>query len=176
MRYIIYIIVIGAIVALTFGLFNQWGWHGFVPNLLLLTILSVTLAFNNFDYLVVGVIGGIWFDTLYGLPIGSFSIPFIVCGLLCSLAFQRWLFTEVKIKHFIFAAILATVMLNFWIWLYTNGLYIVKWSPLAVDGWQLLRNTPLAVIANVLLAYPVYVIVELIAQSSLKLKRHKIKL
>lgn len=176
MRYIVYIIIVGALAAITFSLFNIWGWHGFVPNLLLLLIISLSLAFNNTDYLVVGFIGGIWFDTLYGLPIGSFSIPFIACGLISSLVFQRWFFTDVTWKHFLFATVFATVGVNAWLWLYTNALFIVKWSPLAINGSQLLRNITFLLIANVLLAYPVYVIVELIAQSTMRLKRNKIRL
>jgi len=176
MRFILYVLGIGLIVAITFGLFGVWGWHGFVPNVLLLVIISMALAFNNLDYLVVGLLGGIWLDTAYGLPIGSFAIPFIVCGMASSLAFQRWLFTEVTWKHFIIATILATIAVNFWIWVYTNGLFLVNWSPFAIDGKQLLRNGMLLLVANILLAYPVYVIVELIAQSSTRFKRNKIKL
>ncbi len=176
MRYLFYIFGIGVIVSLTFGLFNPWGWHGLVPNLLLLVIISIALAFNNLDYLFVGFLGGIWLDTLYGLPIGSFTFPFLICGLLSSLAFQKWLFTEVKGKHFILATLFGTIILNFWLWAYTGALYIVKWSPVAINGSQLLRNMVFLVLANILLAYPMYVIVEVIAQSTSRLKRNKIKL
>lgn len=176
MRYIFYIIGIGAIAALTFGLFNVWGWHGLVPNLLLLAIVSLALAFRNYDYLMVALIGGIWFDTLYGLPIGSFSIPFVLCGTASALIFQRWLFTEMTWIHFMIITIAATLLLNFWLWLYTNLLFFAKWSSLAIHGGQLARNLILIIIANVLLAYPVYVIVELIAHSTLRLKRNKIRL
>ncbi len=176
MRFIFYIIGIGDIVAVTFGLFGVWGWHGLVPNMLLLIIVSMALAFNNVDYMIVGFIGGVWLDTLYGLPIGSFSVPFIICGMASSLIFQRWLFTEVTWRHFIIVTTLVTVALNAWLWLYTNALHYIKWSPIAIDGKQLLRNAFLLLISNVLLAYPVYVIVELIAQSTIRLKRNKIKL
>ncbi len=176
MRYIFYIIGIGAIAALTFGLFNIWAWHGLVPNLLLLAIVSLALAFRNYDYLAIALIGGIWFDTLYGLPIGSFAIPFVLCGFGSAVIFQRWLFTEVTWRHFIVVTVAATLLLNFWLWLYTNLLFMVKWSPIAIHGGQMLRNIALILIANILLAYPVYVIVELIAHSTLRFKRNKIRL
>ncbi len=176
MRYIFYLIGIVVIIGITFGLFNVWGWHGLVPNLLLLIIISISLAFNNLDYLIVGFFGGIWFDILYGLPVGSFSIPFVLSGLFSSLAFQRWFFTEVTSKHFILITLLATLLLNGWLWLYTNALYIVEWSPVAVYGNQMIRNILLLLIANMLLAYPVYVIVEMIAQSTTRFKRNKIRL
>lgn len=176
MRYIIYIIITGALVALTFGLFSVWGWHGFVPNFLLLMIVSLALAFHNSDYLLVAFLGGIWFDILYGLPLGSFSIPFILIGGGSSAIFQRWLFTEVTWRHFIITIAVATVALDFWLWLYTNLLFTVHWSPLAISGSQLLHNVVPVLIANVVLAYPVYVAVELIAQSTLRLKRNRLNI
>lgn len=176
MRYVFYAITMGLVVAVTFGLFSVWGWQGLVPNLLLLIIVSTALAFNNLDYLMFAFIGGIWFDTLYGLPLGSFAVPFIFIGLACSLAFQRWLFAEVAWWHFILATFLGTIALNAWLWIYTNGLHAFDWSPIAIHSGQLLRTTLFMLVANVLLAYPVYVIVELIAQSTMRFNKNKIKL
>lgn len=176
MRYIIYIIITGSLVALNFGLFNSLGWHGFVPNLLLLVIISLALAFNRNDYLLVAFLGGFWFDILYGLPIGSFTIPFILIGVGSLLIFQRWLFTQVTWRHFIVTVAVATILLHFWLWLYTNILFAIHWGQLAISGRQLTRNTILVLIANVILAYPIYVVVELIAQSTSRLKRHRIKI
>jgi cell shape-determining protein MreD len=176
MRYIFYIILIGAIVGITFGLFRSWGWHGFMPNVILLSIISLSLAFRNYDYMIFAGLGGFWFDILYGLPIGSFTLPFIFVGIISSFVFQRWLFTEVRWQHFLLAVVIATVFIHSWLWLYSNILFVVKWSPIAISGSQLLRTTVLTVVANVLLAYPVYVIVELIAQSRLRLKKNQIRL
>lgn len=176
MRYIFYIIITGAIVALTFGLFSVWNWQGFVPNLLLLTIVSLALAFHNEDYLLFAFLGGIWFDILYGLPLGSFSIPFILIGAGSSAVFQKWLFTEVTWRHFLATIAIATIALHVWLWLYTNLLATVHWGHIAISGAQLVRVTIPELIANLVLAYPVYIIVELIAQSTLRLKRNRIHL
>jgi cell shape-determining protein MreD len=176
MRQIVYIIITGALVALTFGLFNALGWHDFVPNLLLVLVVSLALAFNRFDYLIVAFFGGFWFDVLYGLPVGSFSIPLVLIGLGSSQIFQRWLFTEVTWRHFLLAVALATIALHFWLWIYTNLLFTIHWSPLAINGGQLLHSTVTILIANVVLAYPIYVSVELIAQSTSRFKRNRIRI
>ncbi len=176
MRYIVYIIIIGALVAVTFGLFSVWGWHGFVPNLLLLVIVSLALAFHNYDYLFFAFLGGVWFDILYGLPLGSFSIPFILIGAGSSAIFQRWLFTDVTWRHFILTIVVATIALNFWLWIYTNFLFSVHWSAIAISGQQIVRISIPQVIANVLLAYPIYAAVEFITQSTMRLKRNRISL
>ena len=142
----------------------------------MLSTVSLALAFRNYDYLVFAFVGGLWFDVLYGVPIGSFTIPLMLIGFLSSFIFQKWLFTEVKWQHFLSGIVIATLVLHGWIWLYTNALFMVEWSPLSIAGTQLLRTTVFTLIANVLLAYPVYVIVELIAQSTLRWKRNQIKL
>lgn len=176
MKYIIYIIIIGAIIGVTFGLFTSWGWNGLVPDLILLMVIALSLVFEDFDYLFVALVGGFWLDVVYGLPIGSFIIPLVVCGAISSLLLRKWLFSEVKWYHFVGAIVAATALLKLWIWLYSNILFAFHWYYLGVSGQQILQNLVWAVIANVLLAYPVYVIVEMFARSQLRWQKHKIKL
>ena len=58
MKYIIYVIIVGAIIGITFGLFTSWGWNGLVPDLVLLMVIALSLVFDGFDYLYVGVWNG----------------------------------------------------------------------------------------------------------------------
>lgn len=176
MRYVIYIILIGAIIGITFGLFATWGWNGLVPDLILLLVIALSLVFDNFDYLFVGLIGGFWMDVVYGLPIGSFIIPFALCGAISSFFLRKWLFSEIKWYHFISAIIVATLFVKLWIGFYTNLLVIFHWFPYAVSWKQLLKNISFGVIANIVLAYPMYVIVEMFARSQLRWQKNKIRL
>lgn len=176
MRYIIYIIIIGAILGITFGLFNTWDWNGLVPDLILLMVIALALVFDNFDYLFFGFIGGFWLDILYGLPIGSFTIPLMLCGAISSFGLRQRLFSEIQWYHFVSAIVVATIFLKFWIWAYSNILFFFHWSPLAVSGLQLVHNSFFGILGNVLLAYPVYVIVEMFARSQLRWQKHKLTL
>ncbi len=176
MKYIIYVIILGAIVGITFGLFTSWGWNGLVPDLVLLMVIALSLVFEGFDYLFVGVVGGFWLDIVYGLPIGSFTIPLLLSGAISSVLLRKWLFTEVRWYHFIGAIIGATLLLKFWIWLYGNALFAFHWYSVPVSGGQIARNLIWAIIANVVLAYPVYVIVETLARSQLRWQKNRIKL
>jgi cell shape-determining protein MreD len=176
MKYIIYVVIIGAIIGVTFGLFSSWGWNGFVPDLILLMVIALSLVFEDLDYLFAAIIGGFWLDVVYGLPIGSFTIPLVICGAVSSLLLRKWLFSEVQWYHFIGAIIGATFLLKLWIWMYSNILANFHWASLGVSGAQILKNLAWSVIANVILAYPVYVIVEMFARSQLRWQKNKIKL
>ncbi len=176
MKYIIYVIIIGAIIGVTFGLFTSWGWNGLVPDLILLIVIALSLVFDGYDFLFFGMLGGFWLDIVYGLPIGSFTIPLLFCGAISSLLIRKWLFSEVKWYHFIGSIIAATVLLKFWIWLYGNMLFALDWYPVPISGGQIVRNLIWAIIANVILAYPVYVIVEMFARSQLRWQKNRIRL
>jgi hypothetical protein len=55
-------------------------------------------------------------------------------------------------------------------------LFAFHWYAVPVSGGQIMRNLIWAIIANVVLAYPVYVIVEMFARSQLRWQKNKIKL
>lgn len=176
MKYIIFIIVVGAIIGVTFGLFSSWGWNGLVPDLILLLVIALALTADYFDYLFLSIIGGFWLDVVYGLPIGSFTIPLLVCGTISSFLIRKRLFSEIHWYHFVGAIAAATILLKLWIWGYSNTLFLFNWYHLAVSGKQMLSNISLSLIANILLAYPVYVIVEMFVNSQLRWQKHKIRL
>ena len=176
MRYIIYIVLVGAIIGVTFGLFSIWGWNALVPDLILLVVIALSLVFETNDYLFVAVLGGFWLDIVYGLPVGSFIIPLALCGAISSFFLKKWLFSEVQWYHFVIAIIAATLLVKLWIGFYSNLLFIFNWFDYAVSWRQIFSNLIYAVIANVVLAYPVYVIVEMFAQSQLRWEKNKIRL
>lgn len=176
MRYIIYIILIGAIVGVTFGLFSSWGWNGLVPDLVLLVVIALSLIFDNFDYLFFAVVGGLWLDVVYGLPIGSFTIPFTLCGAISSYFLRKWLFSDIKWHHYALAIGGATVLVKLWIGFYANFLFVFHWFPFGISWKQLFGNLVFGIIANLILAYPVYVVVEAFARSQLRWQKHRIRL
>lgn len=176
MRYIIYIILVGAIIGVTFGLFSTWGWNGLVPDIILLLVIALSLVFDTQDYLFVAVVGGLWSDIVYGLPIGSFTIPLALCGAISSYFLRKFLFTEIKWYHFVLAIVVATLIVKLWIGFYTNLLFLFRWVEFSVSWRQLFSNMLFGIIANVVLAYPVYVIVEMFARSQLRWGKNKLRL
>lgn len=176
MKYIIYLILMGAIIGVTFGFFSAWGFRGLVPDLILLIVIALSLVFDNLDYLFVALIGGFWLDVVFALPIGSFTIPFIICGAVSSQLLRKWLFSEIKWYHFAGVIIAATVLLKLWLWGYSNVLTVFQWHAFALSGKQTLHNLIYGIIANVVLAYPVYVVVEMFAHSQLRWQKNKIRI
>lgn len=176
MRYIIYIVLVGTIVGMTFGLFQTWGWNGFVPDLILLIVLALSLVFDNLDYFFVALIGGFWLDVMFALPIGSFTIPLILCGFASSKFIRKWLFSDIRWYHFVMAIVAATLIMKSWLWGYTNLFYIFDWYSFSISGKQILNNLIFNILANVIVAYPVYVIVETLANSQLRWRKNKLHL
>lgn len=176
MKYIIYTVAVGGILGVTFGLFSSWGWNGLVPDIILLIVIALSLVFQGYDYLFFGAVGGFWLDVVYGLPIGSFTIPLLLCGIASSYLLRQRLFSEIHWYHFVGAIAAATVILKLWIWGYTNVLLIFQWGSYSVSGSQLIRNLFFNILANVILAYPVYVIVEMFARSQLRWKKNKLSI
>ncbi len=74
------------------------------------------------------------------------------------------------------AIVAATLLVKLWIGFYTNLLFLFNWYELAVSWRQLFANMFLGVIANVVLAYPIYVVVEMFARSQLRWEKNKIRL
>ncbi len=176
MKYIIYIVLVGTIVGVTFGFFQTWGWNGFVPDLILLIVLALSLVFDNLDYLFFAFLGGFWLDIMFALPIGSFIIPLVICGVISSQFIRKWLFADIRWYHFVAAIIGATLILKLWLWGYTNLFYIFDWYNFSISGKQILNNLIFNILANVILAYPVYTIVEMLANSQLRWQKNKLQL
>ena len=168
--------MVGVIIGITFGLFSSWGWNGLVPDLILLIVIALSLVFDGLDYLFVSILGGFWLDVVYGLPIGSFTLPLLFCGAISSFLLRKWLFSEVRWYHFIGAIVAATVLLKFWIWIYSNILFAFHWYSVSLSSGQIARNLIWSIVANIILAYPVYIIVEMFARSQLRWQKNKIKL
>jgi cell shape-determining protein MreD len=166
MKYILYLISIIVVIALTVGGFGELGIGAFVPNILLLIILSVALEYSIADFMFFALIGGIWLDVIYGLPIGSFTLAFVICGGLSTLVFQRVFYSEVNARQFLLVVGVATLLLNLWLWSYTQALHYFHIVPTAISGLQLLRHTPAMLIANLILTYPLYALVEIISKTT----------
>lgn len=116
-------------------------------------------------------------DILYGLPIGSFSLVYVLAGSLSSVTFEKWLFSVggIKWQHFLLVVVLASLLSMAWIWLFTNILYTRHWSSVALSGIQVLKSGGWTLFANLLFAYPVYMLVEFFVQYSLRFKKNQIK-
>lgn len=162
---------------ITFGFFRVWELDGFVPDILLLLCVSLALSFKNLDYFFVGMVGGILMEVLYGLPIGSFSVPYILAGTISMWIFEKWLFTSgIKWQYFLAIIFISTGFAYLWMWLYTNILHAIHWSDVALSGSQLLQSGLMTLLANLLFAYPVFILVEFSAHTFTRLKKNQIKI
>ncbi len=176
MKYLIYAIVVICLAALESSVFAVLGTGSFYPSFLLLAVISVALAFDNYDYVFFGLVGGVLFDILYGLPVGSFTIPLIACGVLVTGVIRKILFTDINWQHFILIVIFATLLIHLWLGFYVNLLSITEWSAITLNWMQLLKKLPWSIAANLIFAYPVFVSVEKLAEWNQRFGRNNIRL
>ncbi len=176
MKWLLYILIIVIVVLINQTIFRLTDFGFFVPDLLLLFSLVVVWSLNNFDFLIFGILGGIWLEVFLGLPIGSLSLGLILVGSLAYLAINRWLFSEKPWQYFLGAVFLGTLLIRIWLWLFTTFLFNMEFTNLVVGIDYVWRGFLPALLVNLLLIYPVFAIVEIFAKYLQSFARNKLQL
>jgi cell shape-determining protein MreD len=164
MKWIIYILIIVAVVVIDQSLFNVFDLGRYTPDLLLLLVLATVWSFNNYDFLIFAGFGGFWLETLSGFPVGSLVLGLIITGSLAYILINRWLFSEKPWQYFFGAIVIGTILIHVWMWLYTSVLVIFQWSHVTVSGQDMLRGLIPALLINILFTYPILIIIESLAK------------
>jgi cell shape-determining protein MreD len=176
MKWLIYILFTALIIVVEQGLFRTLYLGAFAPDLFLLLTLATLWSSNNFDYLLFAVLGGIWMELVLGLPIGSLSFGLIIVGTTTYLILNRWLFSEKPWQYFLLAVVLGTIGTNLWLWVYVNILNVFMWSQFQISFALIYHRIFYALILNIILIYPIYAIIELIARYLQTSSKNRIKL
>jgi hypothetical protein len=164
MKYILYVFVIIAILALNFGVLAPLNLGWATPSIILLLVVCISMEYGNLEFLFFALLGGIWMDIYMGLPLGSFSGAYVLVGMAGYAMFQWLLLAESNWKYYLGFVIGAELFLMLWLWGYTNLLFQVDWSPIALSGRQLQRHIFQLLIAALISAVPVYVIVNMVVR------------
>jgi hypothetical protein len=136
----------------------------------------IVWSLNNFDFLIFGIFGGIWLEVFLGLPIGSISLGLILVGSLAYLAINRWVFSEKPWQYFLGAVFLGTLFTRIWLWLFSTFLFNMKFSDLVVGIDYIWKGFLPALLVNLLLIYPVFIVVEIFAKYLQSFARNKLQL
>lgn len=176
MKWLIYILLTAIVIVIEQGLFRTIHLGAFAPDLFLLLTLAALWSSNNFDYLLFAVLGGFWMELVLGLPVGSMSLGLMLVGTAAYLILNRWLFSEKPWQYFLLAVALGTIASNLWLWFYVNMLSVFEWSNLQISFSIISHRTLLALTLNIVLVYPIYALIELIARYLQTKSRNKIKL
>jgi hypothetical protein len=176
MKYLGYLVIIIIMLVLNFGVLAPLGLGWAVPSTILLLVLCIGLEYGSLDFFFFAVIGGLWMDVYFALPIGSFTGAYILAGLAGWLMFQRLLLTEANWKYYLLFVVAAELMMLAWLWAYTNILFVFHWTPLAVSGAGI-RHHFLALFVSALAgAFPIYIIVNYTARKARQWLRQPLKL
>lgn len=176
MKWVIYVVLILLVVVINQTIFRVAGLGFFVPDLLLLLTLSAVWSFNNYDYLIFGILGGTWLEVLSGLPVGSISVGLILIGSLAYMVLNRWLFSEKPWQYFLGAVVAGTMLLRLWLWLLTTFLANLDMVGVTVGIGYVWRGFLPALAVNLLLIYPVFILTEILARYLQNFSKNKLQL
>jgi|GEM_PF-1213515 len=176
MKYFVYLFIIIAMLVVNFGILAPLGLAWAVPSTLLLLVLCIGLEYGSLDFFFFAVVGGIWMDLYFGLPIGAFAGAYIIAGLGGWLMFQRLLLAEANWKYYWLFAFIAELIMLIWLWIYTNALFLLHWSPLALSGAEIRHHFFALLISSLVAAFPIYLLVNYAVSKSRQLLRQPLKL
>jgi hypothetical protein len=159
MKYVAYVIIILLLIGLSFGVIVPLGVGWLVPSLLLLVTLCIVLEYGSLDFLWFALVGGIWLELFYGLPVGSFAGAYLLIGLSGYVLSQRLLLADGTWRYYFVGVIIGEGVLLLWLWAYTGLLHGVNWSAFAVSGTQLWRHWWAAMLIALIFSLPVYGII-----------------
>lgn len=174
MKWIIYVVIIGLLIVVNQTLFALFEFNGFVPNLMLLLVFAMIVSFETFDFIFFAVLGGVWMDVFTGLPIGSYTLGLLLLGFVTVWVINSWLLSNKNWRHFLGTIVIGSALMHVWLWFYSTLIFSVGWHPVSIDTSIMLRTLVPVLVANLVLAYPVFIFIEYIAGLLNRMQRRKI--
>ncbi len=176
MKYLLYLLILLLIIGLGFGLLVPLHLAAVIPGLLLVPVVCIAAEYGSLDFLVFAIIGGIWLDLWYGLPVGSFSAILLLIGMFNYLIFHYWLFLEVTGAYYVGSVALSTALFALWPYLYSGFLYRLHWSSLFLSWSAVWRHGWPMVLWNIVLAFPVYFVINSLLRQWRAVNRQSLEL
>ncbi len=156
MRYLIYTAVIIVNFVLAKDLFGHFTFAGAIPNLNLLLIIITASESEKLDFLFISVIAGLITDIGFGLPIGTFSLGFLLTGLLVYYLFHGPLSISLSWKNFGLVAVAGVVFTYLWTVTFSKLAMIMGVLPFSFSYAQFTKLIFFIVLYNLTLAFPMF--------------------
>lgn len=176
MKWALFFILIFAIVVIHQAVFSIADLGYWTPDLLLLLTLAVVWSFSNFNFIFIAVLGGLWLEILLGLPVGALSLGMVLIGSILQVVINKWFYSEKPWQFFVIGVVAGTIVLQTWIYLYTQSLSALEIGTITFPREYFWRSLIPASIMNLLLIYPVFALVELMAKYLQNLSKNKLQL
>ena len=166
MKWITYILAAALLVIINQSVLLVFDFGSFAPNLLLLVTLAFIVSFNNDDFIFFAGFGGLWMEAVTGLPFGSYILGLLLVAVVTRWIIDHWGFAHKDWRHFLGAIIIGSLAFHVWLWLYSNILFSVGWGTVSFGTIVMLKTLLPVLLANLILAYPIFILVEYIAKAS----------
>ncbi len=156
MKYVLYLLSIVILAGLNSGGLKPLAIAGVVPNLLLLAVISVSFDRENKDYLWFALVAGVFFDFFSTVPMGSFTIPFILVALMLRFFITNVAVYELSFKYILSLTVAAVLGYHGLFMAYYFIFSSMSGIPSLLSAKELLVKLPYQVAYNVVLLLPVY--------------------
>jgi len=156
MKYLIYLLAVIILVALTQGVLRQFAVFGVVPDLLFLLVVGLALAGRPMQQLIIAaILAGVFADLSSGLLAGSFILGYALAAVAVSAASENWLAWREHWWYLPLSLLSALLMLYIWLGVY-NFLALLVSQGAVLHSAVLAHQFLPAFFYNLLLFYPMY--------------------
>jgi rod shape-determining protein MreD len=159
MKYVVYLLVLIVLCGLNVGLAPFMQIRGQAPNLLFLLVLVFALDKNSFDFLFLAFFGGLFLDFYSGAFLGSFTFSLLLAGFLLNIAVRQLLVLEINLKYLSLILVPSQAVLFFGFYFYNWIIFKAGLNPYFLNWKEFLPGFAVAFFYNLLLLYPVYILV-----------------
>lgn len=158
MRYLIYTIIIILNFVLTKDFFGHFTFAGAIPNLNLLLVIITASESEKLDFLFIAVVAGIITDIGFGLPIGTFSLSFLLTGFLVYYLFHGPSSLSLSWKNFGIVSVAGVIFTYLWTVAFSKLALVMGVLPFAFSFSQLASQIFFIVLYNLALAFPMFLL------------------
>jgi rod shape-determining protein MreD len=156
MKYLVYFAALIVLLSLNFGVFSYLKILGAVPNCILLFLVVTAIEKQNFDFVFVALVGGLFLDFYNGTVVGGYALSFLLIGFLLQSAVNLFVVEELKWQILAVIVVLSVAFLDVSIWGISFFGYKIGVGGFFLD-WRVLRATfPGSLLYDGLLFYPIY--------------------
>lgn len=160
MKLITYLFIIIILYCLSLGFFPYFKIMHAVPDLLLVYSVILSLESDGKAYIFGPLLAGVMLDFASGLPIGSFSLGFVLVSMLIREVDKQMMVIQRNWKYLSAVVVLSQIGLHLWVYIYAAFSVRLGFGHVHVDFGEQLSLFLGRGIYNLLIFYPVWVLAD----------------
>jgi rod shape-determining protein MreD len=173
MKYLSYALVMLILFSLNMGMFPYLEIFSGTPNLLMLFVIALSVESKDYDFIVLAFLSGLFLDFYTDVAIGSFSVGFMLLGILIQYIAKEYLVLELNWKYLLGLMVAGYVFVYAFVWVYGLCMYRFGLANAAVELPMLQKRILPELFYNAVLLYPLYWVTDLMREFILRNDRRR---